>query len=130
MIEHAELNRVQIGETLAEPGRARPEVAELQRLELVGGLGAELIVADQGLDRGEELLVLGHENLGVEDPRLLGARPLRARAGRDRADRRRRFRPLPEADSPPLYLVRPDRAVGNFGEVPADEQSRRARDAG
>lgn len=76
MIEHAELNRVQIGETLAEPGGARPEVAQLQRFELVRGLGAELIVADQGLDRGEEILVLRHENLGVEDPRLLGARPL------------------------------------------------------
>ncbi len=130
MIEHAELNRVQIGETLAEPGGARPEVAELQRFELVRGLGAELIVADQGLDRGEEILVLRHENLGVEDPRLLGARPLQhppakiAQIGDDDFDR------FPKPIHLRVYLVRPDRAVGDFGEVPADEESGRARDAG
>ena len=64
---------MEVGEPLAEAGRVGPGVPELQRLELVGGLGAELVVADQGLDRGEELCVLGHQDLGVEDPRLLGA---------------------------------------------------------
>ena len=72
-VEHPELDGVQVGQALAQPGGAGPEVPELERLELVGGLGAELVVADQGLDRGQEVLVLRHEDLGVEDARLLGA---------------------------------------------------------
>ncbi len=76
-VEHAELDGVQVRQPLSKASRAGPEIPQLQCLELIRGLGAEVIVAYQGLDRFQELLVLGHENLGVEDAGLFRAGPLK-----------------------------------------------------
>ena len=84
VVEHPELNGVEVGQPLAQPGRARPQVAQLERLELVGRLGAQLVVADQRLDRGEEVLVLRHQDLGVEDASTPRDRRAGAPAARDR----------------------------------------------
>ena len=73
---HPELDGVEVGESLAQPGLAGPQIPQLQCLELVRGLGTQLVVADQRLDRREKLLVLRHENLGVEDACFLGPGPL------------------------------------------------------
>ena len=50
-VEHAELDGVEVGQALAQHGRAGEQVPVLQRLELVRRLGAEVVVADQRLDR-------------------------------------------------------------------------------
>ena len=74
---HAPLNRRQVGQSLAQLRAAGtgPEVSELERLELVGGLGAQLVLPDQQLDPGEEIGVLHHQDLRLEDARLLDPRP-------------------------------------------------------
>ena len=125
-VEHPKLDGVQVGQTLAQPGGAGPEVAELERLELVRGLGAELVVADQGLDRGQEIGVLRHQDLGVEDSRLLGPRALEyalaeiAQVGHDVVHG------VPEPAHLLLHVLGLDRAVRHLREVHPDDEGRRA----
>ena len=118
-IDHAQLDGVEVGQPLAQPGRSGPEVAKLQRLELVGGLGAELVVPDQGLDRVEELPVLGHEDLGIEDSRFFGAGPPEHPLAQLLQLGHRVVHRLAQPAHLGLDLVGPHAAVGHLGEVPA-----------
>src|SRR5207245_11321896 len=58
-----------------------PHVADLERLEFVRLLGGEVVLPNQVRDAREKLLVLEHQDLGVENARLvhpgavLGFRP-------------------------------------------------------
>ena len=54
----------------------RPEYAEFQHLELKGALRAQLVVANQSLDRSQEIRILEHQDLGIENLGFGGARVL------------------------------------------------------
>src|SRR5437016_11421530 len=75
MREDADGHTGQIGEPLLEQriARASPQITDLERLELERLLGGQVILADQLLDAANELLVLEHEGLRVEDARLVDA---------------------------------------------------------
>src|SRR5207247_1099404 len=60
----------------ARAPRGRPQVAHLERLELVRLLGGEVVLTNQVRDAGQELLVLEHEDLGVEDAGFVDAGPI------------------------------------------------------
>jgi hypothetical protein len=56
-------------------GRLAPKGAHLEGLELEGPLGAELVLLDQGLDLAEEIPILQHHDLCVEDLGFLDSSP-------------------------------------------------------
>ena len=80
------------------------------------------------LDPGEEVGILHHQDLGIEDPRLLGPGPLQD-VGPELAqlpDHRRHG--VPQAGEFRVHLARPDGAVGHVGEVePHDHRGREGR---
>jgi hypothetical protein len=121
-LNHPHLDGVEISETLAQAGRTRPEGAELQCPEFVGRLSAELILADQSFDRRQKLLILGHQDLGVEDAGFLRTGPLKyplaqvLQVGDDVFDR------LPQPPYLAFHLVGRDGAVGHLREIPAHHQ--------
>ena len=123
-VDHPQLDGMEIGQALPQPGLAGPEIPELQRLELVGGLGAELVVADQRLGRGEKILVLGHEDLRVEDAGLLRPGPLEHLLPQIAQLLHHFLYRVPEALNLFLHLVRPHRAVRHLGEIEAHDQRR------
>src|SRR3989442_333960 len=75
MLDDPDRDAVQVGEPLLEAGAGarRPQIPHLERLELEGLLGGEMVFPDQGFDAGQELLVFEHEDLGVEDAGLVRA---------------------------------------------------------
>ena len=75
MLDGADGHTGQVGEPLLEERIAcrGPQVPDLERLELEGLFGGEVILADQLLHAADELLVLEHEGLRVEDARLVDA---------------------------------------------------------
>ena len=76
----------------------------------------------RNFDRVEELLVLGHEDLGVEDPRFLGsgaAEHLLPELVEVADDFRHRF---PQALDLDLDLIGPHRPVRDVGEVELDDE--------
>jgi hypothetical protein len=129
-VEHPELNGVEVGDLLAEHRGAREQIAVLERLELVRGLGAQVVVADQRLDRGEEVGVLRHLDLRVEDAGLLGAGPLQHAL----AELAQVLDDVPHRLAQPRHLrvdlIGTDRAVGHLGKVHPHDERGRARDPG
>ncbi len=121
-VDHPHLDGVQVGEPLPQPRRTGPELPELQGPEFVGGLGAESIAPDQGLHRGEELLVLGHEDLRIEDPGFLDPRTLQHPIPQDPEVGDHVVHRLPQPAHLTLDLVGPDGAVAHLGKIPADDQ--------
>jgi len=75
VLDHPDCHARKVGEAVLQAWAAGrgPHVAHLERLELERLLGGEVILADQVRDAGEELFVLEHEELGVEDARLVDA---------------------------------------------------------
>ena len=57
-------------------GGTGKKFAVLERLEFVCGLGAQVVVTNQGLHTFEERIVLHHHDLGVKDPGFFLACPL------------------------------------------------------
>jgi len=121
------LHRREIGESLPESEipRSRPGHAHLQRLELEGGFRAEVVVDDQVLDRGEEIRILCHENLGIEDPRLDGARPFPHPFSQLLQMQHHRVNRGVKADQLSLDLRGLDAAVRNVGEAGIHDPGRR-----
>src|SRR2546425_10848067 len=75
VLDPANRHARKVGEPVLQawaPGRG-PHVAHLERLELERLLGREAVLADQVGDAGEELFVLEHEELSVEDAGLVDA---------------------------------------------------------
>src|SRR5437660_792090 len=75
VLEHPDRHAREVGEPVLQTRVAGggPQVAHLERLELERLFRGEVVLADQIRDAGEELLVLEHEQLGVEDARLVHA---------------------------------------------------------
>ncbi len=72
-LQHPDLNAREICGALPERGIGRlgPDGPHLERSELECAFCAQLIFSDQALDTGEERLVVEHEDLRIEDFRLL-----------------------------------------------------------
>src|SRR6266850_1541348 len=73
VLDHADRDSRQVRQPILEagaPGRG-PHVADLERLELVRLLGGEVVLANQVRDAREKFLVLEHQDLGVENARLV-----------------------------------------------------------
>ena len=107
----------------------RPQVAELEGLEFVGRLGAQLVLPDQRLDAGQEVGVLHHQDLGLEDPGFLDAGALEHALAE-------RLEPLDgflhggmQAAHLAVDLRFLDRAVGDFRESPMHHHRRGKADA-
>src|SRR5829696_646645 len=113
---------MQIGESLTQPGRTGPEGAQLQRLELIRGLRAELVIPNERFDRRQEVLILGHENLRVEDARFLGSRTLEHTLAEVLKMRDHVVHRLTQTAHFVVDFIRADRPIGNLGEVPAHDQ--------
>ena len=130
--EHPHLDRREVRHPLAQPDAAGagPEVPHLQRLELVGGLGGQQAVADQILDPGQELLVLDHHGLGLEDPGLLHPGPLQhpvpklVHLGDDVSHR------IPQPGHLAFHVLGRHGAVGDIGKFPAHQERRGVRHPG
>src|SRR5882672_9266281 len=83
VLDHPNRDAGQVRQPILEARTAGrgPHVAYLERLELVRLLGGEEVLANQVRDAGEKFLVLEHQDLGVENARLvhtgaiLGFRP-------------------------------------------------------
>ena len=125
-VEHAQLDGVQVGEPVAQVRalRRRPQRAQLERLELVRGLGRQQVVADEHFDATR----------GIPRPAPS------ASARRRSATPPRRPAPAPSARVPrrcpttvvtasrrrcdlALDLVRPHGAVGHLGKVGSHEDA-------
>ena len=126
MLDHADRHAGEIGQAIFElraPGR-RPRVTHLQRLELERLLGGEVVLADQVFDAGQELLILEHQDLEVEDARfvhtsaVLGLGLELLDVALDVAHRRAQA-----ADFLLDLRARHD-AVGDLGQRPADDDRR------
>src|SRR6266481_2377925 len=73
VLDHPDRDARQVHQPILEaraPGRG-PHVADLERLELVRLLGREVVLANQVRDAGEKLLVLEHQDLRIENARLV-----------------------------------------------------------
>src|SRR2546425_640191 len=75
VLDHANRHARKVGEAVLQAWAAGrgPHVAQFERLELERLLGREAVLADQVRDAGEELFVLEHEELSVEDASLVHA---------------------------------------------------------
>src|SRR5206468_8281216 len=75
MLDDADRDARQIGEAFLKEGVARrgPQITDLERLELERLFGGEVVFADKLSDAPDELLVLEHQDLRVEDSRLVHA---------------------------------------------------------
>src|SRR5437899_1492582 len=132
MLDDADGHTGQIGEPLLEQriARASPQITDLERLELERLLGGQVILADQLLDAANELLVLEHEGLRVEDARLVDAGSIH------RADAKLGELFLDVFDGGAqtsdlfLHLRARDDAMRNLRQRPADRHGRPHGDAG
>src|SRR5882672_1069767 len=73
VLDHADRDSRQVRQPILEagaPGRG-PHVADLEGLEFVRLLGGEVVLANQVRDAREKFLVLEHQDLGVENARLV-----------------------------------------------------------
>src|SRR5882672_235756 len=75
VLDHPNRDAGQVRQPILEARTAGrgPHVAYLERLELVRLLGGEVVLANQVRDAGEKFLVLEHQDLGVENARLVHA---------------------------------------------------------
>ncbi|PYO80113.1 MAG: hypothetical protein DMD67_01320 [Gemmatimonadetes bacterium] len=76
VLDHPHGDAREVGQSILEARAAGrgPHVTDFERLELVGLLGREVVLANEIRDGGQELLVLEHQDLGVEDAGLIQAR--------------------------------------------------------
>src|SRR6266581_4654922 len=132
VLEHADRHAREVGEPVLQTRVAGggPQVAHLERLELERLFRGEVVLADQIRDAGEELLVLEHEQLGVEDARLvhagavLGLGPQVQQVALHVAHR---------SAQPPYFLLHPGarhHAVRHLGHGPAHHDRRSDGDPG
>src|SRR6266513_1667114 len=132
MLDHADRDAREVGEPLLEeraPGRG-PEITHLERLELERLFGGEMVFANQLFDAADEILVFEHQDLRIEDPRLVHAGAvLRAGAQLDRllADVLQG-----RAQAPHLFfdLRARDDAMWDLRQCPTDGHRRPHGDAG
>src|SRR5512143_3853676 len=77
--DHADHHAVHVRDAILESraADAHPGIALLQGLELERLLGCEMVLANQVFDRADEILILEHQQLRVEDAGLVGAGALR-----------------------------------------------------
>src|SRR6266571_340987 len=132
VLEHPDRHAREVGEPVLQTRVAGggPQVAHLERLELERLFRGEVVLADQIRDAGEELLVLEHEQLGVEDARLvhagavLGLGPQVQQVALHVAHR---------GAQPPYFLLHPGarhHAVRHLGHGPAHHDRRSDGDPG
>ena len=122
----------QIGEPFLEERVARggPEVAHLERFELKRLLGGEMVLANQLGDATDEVLVLEHQQLGIEDARLVHT-SAGLGAGAQLIELLAHI--LERRPQPPHLLFdlgARDHAMRDLGQRPADRHRRPHRDAG
>ncbi len=129
--EHPDLDGEQIGEPLPHPGPGAAERGpELQRLEFIGGLGAQVVVPDEVLHPGQEIGVLHHEDLGLEDLALFITRALQHPLPQPVETLHHRRHRLPEPGQLGFHFLFRHGPVRHFGKTPAQHHRRRVGDPG
>src|SRR5215204_1839358 len=121
-MNHSHLDGVEIRQAFAKPGGTGPECAELQRLELVGRLGTQLIITDERFDGSQELFILRHQDLRVEYARLLGSGALQYPLAELLEMGNNVVYRFTQPAHLVVHLVRSNGSIGHLGKVPAHDK--------